>query len=135
MIGIFFKLPPLVGRIDVVGYNKRLVMLAPLIHDPLVRHAEAFFYPNPGPLCIPPARSFDPLLRVVAISIVLVVLGVLYIVVNPHDGGMRGFGWFIVAVGAIISAVFTYIWARKELFAETLPVASNGPRGRKGRSQ
>jgi hypothetical protein len=75
------------------------------------------------------------LLRVIAISIVLVVLGVLYIIVNPHDGGMRGFGWFIVAVGAIISAVFTYIWARTELFADPPATTSPGPRGGKDRTR
>ena len=75
------------------------------------------------------------MLRVIAISIVLVVLGVLYIIVNPHDGGMRGFGWFIVAIGAIISAIFTYIWARTEMFADTPAPTTHGPRGGKRKSQ
>ncbi len=54
-------------------------------------------------------------MRVVAISIVLAILGVLYILANPNDSGMRGFGWFLVVVGAVIASVFSYLWYRKQV--------------------
>ena len=57
------------------------------------------------------------LLRVVAVSIVIAVLGVLYIIVNPHDGGVKAFGWILVILGSAIAAIVTALWARGELGA------------------
>jgi len=55
------------------------------------------------------------MLRVVAVSIVIAVLGVLYIIANPHDGGVKAFGWALVILGSVIAAVVTALWARGEM--------------------
>ncbi len=58
------------------------------------------------------------LLRVVITSIVLAILGVAFLLVNPHDPAMLRFGWFLVVLGSILSAVFTYLWAKQQLSEE-----------------
>ncbi len=55
------------------------------------------------------------MLRVVAVSIVIAVLGVLYILANPHDDGVKAFGWVLVIAGSAVAAVMTALWARAEL--------------------
>lgn len=69
------------------------------------------------------------LLRVVVTSIVLALLGVMYILVNPNDPGMRGFGWFLVVLGSIIAAVFTYIWVRREMTGDGALSDAQEPQG------
>ena len=54
------------------------------------------------------------MMKVIIISIVLAILGVLYIIYNPHDPAMKGFGWFLIAVGSLVAAVFTYLWVREQ---------------------
>ena len=67
------------------------------------------------------------MLRVVAISIVLVFLGVLYVLANPNDPGMKGFGWALVVIGSIIAAVFLYLWTREYMAEETSSSATSRP--------
>jgi uncharacterized membrane protein YfcA len=69
-------------------------------------------------------------IRVIISAIILAVLGVLFVVYNNHDGKMMAFGWFLVAVGAIVAAVFTYLWSRQKL---TEPEPEPGPKGRRRR--
>ncbi len=79
------------------------------------------------------------MLRVVVTSIVLAILGVLYILANPHDRGVRGFGWFLVIVGSILAALFTYLWVRRQTAEEPEEKEDKGiggsprRRGKKGR--
>lgn len=74
------------------------------------------------------------MLRVVAVSIVIAVLGVLYIIVNPHDGGVKAFGWTLVILGSAIAAVVTAMWARGELGATAkAEEGAGGGRKRRGR--
>lgn len=49
------------------------------------------------------------MLKVIVSAVILAVIGVLFIVYNQHDGSMVGFGWFLVAVGAVIAVVFTIL--------------------------
>ena len=49
------------------------------------------------------------MLKVIATAVVLAILGILFIVYNQHDGAMMGFGWFLVAIGALVAGVFTYL--------------------------
>ncbi|MCK5251679.1 MAG: hypothetical protein KAQ96_01970 [Thermoplasmata archaeon] len=49
------------------------------------------------------------MLKVIASAVILAILGILFILYNQHDGRMMGFGWFLVAVGAIIAGVFSYL--------------------------
>jgi Na+-driven multidrug efflux pump len=79
------------------------------------------------------------LLRIVVTSIVLAILGVLYIIANPSDPGVRGFGWFLVVLGSILAAVFTYLWVKKQTMDEPTEKEdkdrrdSTRGRGKKGR--
>lgn len=74
------------------------------------------------------------LLRVVAVSIVIAVLGVLYIIANPHDGGVKAFGWALVILGSVIAAVVTALWARSEIgTAGKAKSGAGGARRRRGR--
>jgi len=73
------------------------------------------------------------LLRVVAVSIVIAVLGVLYILANPHDGGVKAFGWFLVILGSAIAAVLTAVWAREELGSASSGRARDGDGQRRRR--
>ena len=54
------------------------------------------------------------MLKVVIISIVLAVLGALYIVYNPYDPAMKGFGWFLIVLGSALAVVFVYLWTRDQ---------------------
>ena len=54
------------------------------------------------------------MLKVIASAVILAILGILYVVYNQHDSGMIRFGWFLVAVGAIVAAVFVYLTTRVE---------------------
>lgn len=76
-----------------------------------------------------------PLLRVVAISVVLAVLGVLYILVNPHDRTMVGFGWFLVVVGSIIAGAFLFVWARRQMTGEEGAAPARPGAAAKGRAR
>ena len=60
------------------------------------------------------------MLKVIVSAVILAIVGVLFIVYNRHDGSMVGFGWFLLAVGAIIAVVFT-ILLMKGLAAEPDP--------------
>jgi Na+-driven multidrug efflux pump len=96
---------------------------------------KAFFTAIPVPLALRHPGALIGLLRVVIISIVLAILGVLYILANPNDPGMRGFGWFLVIVGSIIAGVFTYLWVRKQMEdgdGTIAKMAGAGPKGVSG---
>ncbi len=54
------------------------------------------------------------MLKVIASAVVLAILGILYIVYNTHDGSMVGFGWFLVAIGAIVAGIFLYLLLKGE---------------------
>lgn len=54
------------------------------------------------------------MLKVVIISIVLAALGALFIVYNPYDPAMKGFGWFLIAVGSALAVVFIFLWTRNQ---------------------
>ncbi|UCC92520.1 MAG: hypothetical protein JSW25_07590 [Thermoplasmata archaeon] len=72
------------------------------------------------------------MLKVIASAVVLAVLGVLFIVYNQHDDAMVNFGWFLVAVGALVAGVFTYLWVRGQMGEpEPAPVSKGRKRGRK----
>lgn len=79
---------------------------------------EAFLYCNPGPVAINGPGARIPLMKVVAISIVLAILGVMYILANDSDKGMRNFGWFLVVLGSAIAAVFTSLWVKQQMARE-----------------
>lgn len=53
------------------------------------------------------------MLKVIASSVILAVLGALFIAYNPHDDAMLRFGWFLVVLGAVLSAVFAYLYIRR----------------------
>jgi hypothetical protein len=69
------------------------------------------------------------MLKVISSAVILAFLGMLYIVYNRHDGSMMGFGWFLIAAGALIAAVFTYVWMKGRK-AEPDPVPKSKGRGR-----
>ncbi|NIW82486.1 MAG: hypothetical protein GWN18_07900, partial [Thermoplasmata archaeon] len=49
------------------------------------------------------------MLKVIASAVILAILGILFIAYNQHDSRMVGFGWFLVAIGAMVAGVFTYL--------------------------
>ena len=54
------------------------------------------------------------MLKVIVSAVILAILGILYIVYNQHDGSMTAFGWFLVAVGAVVAVVFVYLLLKVE---------------------
>jgi hypothetical protein len=68
------------------------------------------------------------MLKVIVSAVILVILGVLFILYNPHDGGMIGFGWFLIVVGALVAGLFTYLFI-KGMTEEPAPEPQ--PKGRK----
>jgi hypothetical protein len=72
------------------------------------------------------------LLKVIASAVILAILGILFILYNQHDGGMMGFGWFLVAVGAIIAGVFSYLLYRA---AGAEPEPASEPKERRKRNK
>ena len=52
------------------------------------------------------------MLKVIASSVVLAVLGALFIVYNGHDDAMVRFGWFLIVLGAIVAAIFSYLYIK-----------------------
>ncbi len=54
------------------------------------------------------------LLKVIASAVILAILGILFIAYNQHDSWMVGFGWFLVAIGAFVAGVFTYLLVKVE---------------------
>lgn len=54
------------------------------------------------------------MLKVIASAVILAILGILFIVYNQHDSRMVGFGWFLVAIGAIVAGVFVYLLVKSE---------------------
>ena len=55
------------------------------------------------------------LIRVIITSIVLAILGVAFLLINPHDDAMLNFGWFLVVLGSILAAIFTFMWVKKQM--------------------
>ena len=82
-------------------------------------------HPGPHPHEVP--REAVPLLKVIASAVILAILGILYVVYNPHDDKMAAFGWSLVAIGAIIAGAFVYLLTRGEG-----PEPETGPRRRRG---
>lgn len=72
------------------------------------------------------------MLKVIASAVILAILGILFILYNQHDGRMVGFGWFLVAVGAIIAGVFSYLLYKA---AGAEPEPGPEPKGRRKRSR
>jgi hypothetical protein len=73
------------------------------------------------------------LLRAVVVSIAVAVLGVLYILANPEDAGVKAFGWLLVAVGSVIAGLLTVLWAREQFkAAEAGGTAGSGRSGARG---
>ncbi len=54
------------------------------------------------------------MLRAVVVSVVVAVLGVMYILANPNDDGVKVFGWLLVAIGSVIAGLLTALWAREQ---------------------
>lgn len=73
---------------------------------------QRFFRRDPGPLPSP-GPGEPPVLKVIASSVVLAVLGALFIVYNEHDDAMVRFGWFLVVLGALVAAVFSYLYIKR----------------------
>ncbi len=53
------------------------------------------------------------MLKVIASSVILVLLGALFVVYNRHDDAMVRFGWSLVVVGSVVSAVFAYLYIKR----------------------
>ena len=96
---------------------------------------KAFFTAIPVPRAFRHPGALILLLRVVIISIVLAILGILYILANPNDSGMRGFGWFLVVVGSTIAAIFTYLWVRRQMEEDGTAAARVADAGSDGRAK
>ena len=90
------------------------------------------FYPASRCLGHRRPRGLEGLLKVIISAVILAILGIMFIMYNQHDGTMVSFGWSLVAVGALIGGVFTFL-AFKARREETEPEpVSKGNRKRRG---